>query len=212
MLQIIGFDGYAGCGKDTCAQVLIDRYGFVKVAFADALREFCSETFNLPMNMFLDRDLKEKPFTNPIILNKEHLQKFCDLTGYANQWIWCAKHEGTELVSPRHLLQFMGTQVGRHTLKDTIWLDHYVKRIQGLDRVVTPDARFTNERNLIKKMKGRVVWVEREGVTAPSSHSSENDKWKLDKYDVVVYNNRTIKDMKSDFSMWYSSVNKDSLW
>lgn len=212
MLQIIGFDGYAGSGKDTCAEVLIRKYKFVKVAFADPLREFSSQTFNLPPEIFTDRKLKEQPFSNPIVLTKDHLISFCSLVGYADKWIWCSKHEGVELKSPRHLLQFMGTEVGRRTLKDTIWLDHYVSRIQGLDRIVTPDARFTNERNLIRSMKGRVVWVEREGIEAPNGHISEHDKWPVDKYDVVVYNNQSIRDMEMSFSLWYSSVDKDSKW
>lgn len=37
--MIIAFTGYAGSGKDTAAQVLIDKYGFEKKCFADAVRE-----------------------------------------------------------------------------------------------------------------------------------------------------------------------------
>jgi len=36
--MIIAFTGYKESGKDTAAQVLIDKYGFVKHCFADELR------------------------------------------------------------------------------------------------------------------------------------------------------------------------------
>lgn len=36
----IGLTGYAGSGKDTTADYLVERYGFVRVAFADKLKEF----------------------------------------------------------------------------------------------------------------------------------------------------------------------------
>src|SRR5690606_29398259 len=36
----IGLTGYAGSGKDTTADYLVEHYGFVRVAFADKLKEF----------------------------------------------------------------------------------------------------------------------------------------------------------------------------
>ena len=37
--MIIGLSGYAQVGKDTVANYLVENYGFVKVSFADPIRE-----------------------------------------------------------------------------------------------------------------------------------------------------------------------------
>jgi len=41
--MIIGLSGYAQSGKDTVAEVLVDNYGFTRVAFADKIREYLYE-------------------------------------------------------------------------------------------------------------------------------------------------------------------------
>ena len=42
--MIIGLTGYAQSGKDTVAKILVDNYGYTRVAFADKIREFLYET------------------------------------------------------------------------------------------------------------------------------------------------------------------------
>lgn len=42
--MIIGLSGYAQSGKDTVANILVDQYGFTRVAFADKIREFLYES------------------------------------------------------------------------------------------------------------------------------------------------------------------------
>lgn len=37
MTQLIGFAGYAQHGKDSCADVLVDHFGFVKIGFSDPI-------------------------------------------------------------------------------------------------------------------------------------------------------------------------------
>ena len=41
--MIIGLTGYAQSGKDTVAKVLVENYGFTRVAFADKIREYLYE-------------------------------------------------------------------------------------------------------------------------------------------------------------------------
>lgn len=37
-MEIVGFAGPAGCGKDTCADILVERYGYTRVSFAATLK------------------------------------------------------------------------------------------------------------------------------------------------------------------------------
>jgi dephospho-CoA kinase len=39
-MQLIGLSGYARSGKDEAAKVLIEEFGFKRIAFADKLRDF----------------------------------------------------------------------------------------------------------------------------------------------------------------------------
>jgi len=38
-MRIIGISGRAHAGKDTVADMLVEKYGFIKIAFADSLKE-----------------------------------------------------------------------------------------------------------------------------------------------------------------------------
>ncbi len=46
MSRLVGFAGYQGSGKDTCADALTSN-GFVKYAFADPVKRFCKIIFDL---------------------------------------------------------------------------------------------------------------------------------------------------------------------
>src|SRR5690554_6717539 len=114
--MIIGIDGYAGAGKDTAADMLV-KEGFTKVSFADSLRESVVHATGLPLNLFLDRDTKDKPFDKPYVLNSSTILSFCNYLGYVDKaQAVIDKYSGTELESPRHILQFLGTEVGRKML------------------------------------------------------------------------------------------------
>ena len=41
--MIIGLTGYARSGKDTVAKILVDNYGYKRIAFADKIRELLVE-------------------------------------------------------------------------------------------------------------------------------------------------------------------------
>lgn len=47
-------------GKDTLADQLVEHAGFKKIAFADKLKEVCSDLFNIPLQEFYDEKLKNE--------------------------------------------------------------------------------------------------------------------------------------------------------
>ena len=38
--NVIGLTGYAQSGKDTLASILVEKYGYSRVAFGDKIRDF----------------------------------------------------------------------------------------------------------------------------------------------------------------------------
>lgn len=201
--MIIGVDGYAGAGKDTVADVFV-KVGFRKISFADALRESVVHSTGFSLDTFIDREIKDKLFDVKYELTSEVLTKFCDYLGYSEKTQEVIDNfTGTEIESPRHLLIILGTEVGRASLNQSIWLDKYDEKRQGFTYVVTPDCRFDNEREHIRSMRGMVFWVHRDGVGPANQHVSETGKWPIDKYDVLIHN-QNLQIMQSELGLWWS--------
>lgn len=57
--MIVVLNGKAGAGKDTAANHLVSQYSFVKINFADPLRQVCKIVFGLTDAEMSDRVLKE---------------------------------------------------------------------------------------------------------------------------------------------------------
>ena len=83
--------------------------------------------------------------------------------------------------SPRQMLQTLGTEWGRGTVHDELWVRALFNRIAGdlacgLDTAIT-DVRFANEAVAIRERGGEVWRVVRPGVSCLSgeaaSHASE---------------------------------------
>lgn len=83
--------------------------------------------------------------------------------------------------SPRQLLQTLGTEWGRNTVSESLWIDIGMRRIDRLladgRNVVVTDVRFDNEAAAVKSAGGEVWQVIRgEGCVRGVSmrHSSED--------------------------------------
>lgn len=65
--MIIGLTGYAQSGKDTVAKILVDNYGYTRVAFADKIREFLYETSPDYIKLLVDEVGWEKAKQNSAV-------------------------------------------------------------------------------------------------------------------------------------------------
>lgn len=179
--MIIGLSGYAGSGKDTVANYLVDDKGFVRVAFADAIKEAL-----LKLNPILENGLR---------LNENVIK-----------YGWEPTKARTET---RRLMQVFGTEVGRNMFGSAFWVDmafsktmrHYPEDTN----FVIPDVRFQNEADMIKERGGRVWRIERDGIEPVNSHSSETA---LDDYDfdLILRNNHSLETLFSMVNNEYQDV------
>jgi len=158
-LVLIGLSGYAQSGKDTAGQILVDRYGFTRVAFADTLRDVLYA---------LD------PFTESLLSTPDHrvtkhewyrVSYFVDRYG----WEWAKANTA----GVRGLLQRLGTEAGRNILGENIWVDAAMSKIGTTGRYVFTDVRFPNEYNAIRCAGGEVWRTVRGGQEAVNAHPSE---------------------------------------
>lgn len=177
-MEIIGLSGYARCGKDTAASVLVEEFGFTRVAFADKLREVLYQLNPLVEYLgTLDRHA----------MKRNYLQEVIDEYG------WNGYKETGFSYDIRRLLQRLGTEAGRETLWDSIWVDAALTGHSEDAKIVVTDCRFPNEAQAIKDRGGQVWRIIRSGVGPANNHESETalDKWLFDRY---FYNNGTLED------------------
>lgn len=98
--------------------------------------------------------------------------------------------------SPRHAMQTLGTEWGRDTIGQDIWVRMWLHRVRGLPFVVSDDVRFPNEVEAIRDYADRsvIIRIERPGPagTSLSSHVSETH---VLLHDAVVCNDGTPDDL-----------------
>lgn len=174
--MIIGLSGKARAGKDTVATILVEYYGFTRLAFADVIKA-CVYTLD------------------PIIsLSGLRLQYLVDTNG------WESAKEFPEV---RRLLQVFGSEVGRELIDEQIWIEMTMSGIKAGSNIVISDVRFKNEAEEIKYQGGQVWRITRAINADNDNHLSETqlDSWNFDHY---VPNNGTMEDLKKEVKdiMW----------
>lgn len=174
---MIGLMGYAQSGKDTTASVLVDEYGFTRIAFADALREM----------LYALNPLAGPPPGDDV--GHIRVQDLVNQLGWDN-----AKMQYAEI---RELLQRLGTEAGRTILGENVWVDAAMMKTDAdpLGDFVFTDCRFPSEANAIRASGGKLWRIERDGFGPVNGHASET-ALDAQRADVTIYNNWTLNDLR----------------
>lgn len=194
--MIVALAGKAGSGKDTVAGLLKTQWGFTPIAFADVMKRQAAE-----------------------------------LWGFTKQQLWGPSEFRNEVdsrwgLSPRRVLQHMGTEFGRGLHQD-VWVRFALGIASTLDGpdghrytyspsrglsprtsyvarsgVVITDVRFPNEMKAIRDAGGLTVRVLRNGSGLygdAGQHRSERalDWVPDDAFSAVIRNNGTMGDLET---------------
>ena len=203
MVNVIGFSGLAGSGKDTAANLLCqhsDKY--VKVSFGNAVKDVAAAAFGWPRELLQGETKESRDFREvPDKFWSEVLQK---------------------PFTPRLALQLVGTECFRNTIDNNFWV--YVVQNQILNSdpnktYLVTDVRFPNEVAMVHKLGGKVLRIKRgslpewyvdaarynqqkaDGIDAdlPKSlehiHVSETSLAGLHLEDCVIQNNGTMDEL-----------------
>ena len=194
--MIIGVSGYARHGKDTVAEVLVEEFGFKRVAFADKLRDFLY-ALNPRVG---ELDLSGQGFTDVTLMRVRDV---------VDRYGWDGYKQTDFNDEVRGLLQRLGTEAGRNVLWENIWVDAAFHDVNQFENIVVPDCRFPNEAGAIRERGGQIWRVHREGfgpAIAPdgSIHPSETS---LDDYnfDVRIENTSTLEGFKAQVRKAYEA-------
>lgn len=99
--------------------------------------------------------------------------------------------------TPRHAMQTLGTDWGRHLIHPDLWVNTLKRRVIkliGHRDVVIDDCRFHNEVDTIKELGGYVVKVLNPRVPIDLTHQSEREISELS-YDGLIINGGTKDDL-----------------
>ena len=248
-MSIVAIVGKAGSGKDTIANHLTQEHGFAQIALADPLKRYAQKVFRFsedqlwgPSHLRNEEDVRFGVDAHDILDSSDAwVATFARAKAFNATWVrevlpssgllidmathnlgtWLSDlRESKEPLSPRSVLQSLGTEWGR-ALRDTIWLDHcllvagkiqqgsftymktkgpqYDPTVTGTP-VVISDVRFANELEAIKNAKGYLIKVNRPNAGLEVSfaqHASEQEQEGFDDemFNLIVNNNSTIENL-----------------
>jgi len=188
--MIIGICGLIGSGKDTVAQYLIDNHNFVKLSFADKLKDAVAVMFDWNRQLLDGKTDESRAW-------REKEDAF-----------WTA--ETGRSITPRLVLQEFGTECMRNGFYDGVWVSLTKQHILNnpTTNFVLPDVRFPNEAKMLYEIDGEVWRVKRGqdpiwfriyqdiGVEPKDVHPSEWS-WAHTKFTQTIENNGTLDDLKN---------------
>jgi adenylate kinase family enzyme len=178
-MQLVAISGFQGSGKDTVAKILVEEYGYIKLSFADSLKNAISTIFNWDRQL-LEGDTEESRSWRETVDE------------------WWSKRLEIPLLTPRWILQNIGTEVLRNHFHSDIWLASLENKLQTMNsgKFVISDCRFPNEMEMIKRLGGTLIRVNRDIQNIIYNHESET-AWTICSFDYVLENNGTIVDLKN---------------
>lgn len=171
-MVIIGLAGRKGSGKSTVANWLCAQHGFDEIALADPI--------------------------------KDALHAMLEPIGVRRAWFDDPAQKETVLdefgVTPRRMMQTLGTEWGRDMIHEDLWITIAEARIAGLrgsgfaPAIVVSDIRRSNEAAWIRRMGGKVWCIDKLLSGARDPHISEIGL-AGHQYDEVILNMGRLEDL-----------------
>lgn len=174
-MSLIALTGKKRSGKTLAASYLDTNYDFIKANFKDSLVEEVKRNFP------------------ELLVGLEHTY---------GEDLETLLAEKPPLM--RSLLQNYGTNVRRHD-DPNYWVTKWVGKVEPLlpeYDVVVDDVRFLNEAKAVKSLGGKIIRIEREGLTSNDTHISELE---MDQ----ITPDRTITVGDGEFEKLYQELDKE---
>jgi energy-coupling factor transporter ATP-binding protein EcfA2 len=137
---------------------ILKKIGYAEYSFAQPMKEALAVMTGLDYQVFDSQETKEVPL---------------------------AQFGG---VTPRHMMQTLGTEWGRQMIQSDFWLMIAEQRLFNLKKVVVSDIRFENEASLIRKMGGVVIHIERNIVKNETSNHLSEKGIAFEEVDLLIVN------------------------
>lgn len=212
--KVIGVSGFAGSGKDSFANIFVEKYGYTKISMADSIKDMLSVVFGWDREMLQGATPESR-------LWRETPDEF---------WSSVLEYPFT----PRKAMTTIGTNLFRVHFHKDIWVQSVKKKILDVGtNVIIPDLRFGNEIEMMRDIGAclfeiergaRPEWYERalqenlliqDGILPetnesmeflyPEVHESEYRWIGLNKPCVLVNNSGSLQDLQKYVSRIYGN-------
>ncbi len=197
---LISFDTFVNLKKEGL---------FENKKFADKLKDIVCMLINCTREQLEDRKFKETPLPE---------EWWCyDLCGELKPRGYYKYHVDYKLaeerylrkLTPRLLLQLLGTEGGREIIHPNIWVNSLFSEFKPDMKWIITDVRFPNEADAVKNHGGLLLRIERPWVDYKKGmsdqrfvHPSETALDNYDGFDHIINNNGTIEDLYNKVSSW----------
>jgi len=160
--MIIAISGLIGSGKDTVADYLVNLHEFRRESFAGNLKNAMCEIFGWDREMLEGRSKSSREW-------REQVDE------------WWAKRLNMPHLTPRWILQHVGTDVIRGHFHDDMWLASLENKLRKTDDdIIISDVRFKNEVKMLKDLGAVCVEVTRGDRPAWYQYALDDDTKKLE--------------------------------
>ena len=167
-MRIIGLCGQQGSGKDTVGALLAEHGGFCVRSFGARLKDVVAAIFGWDRALLEGRTAESRAW-------RERVDP------------WWAARMGDDELTPRKVLQGVGTDAMREHFHAEVWIAALEREVRDMGEdacVVITDCRFPNEIDTVKRMGGEIWMVTRGALPAwwaraaagkevPGVHASE---------------------------------------
>ena len=208
--MIIGISGKMGSGKDTVGEFTQEFHPEFQIKkYADKLKYMVCLLLNCTREQLEDREFKEKELgpewkvykvsyeidefntKNELFRTLEVAKHFMMTYSLAYKNVKIA----TEILTPRKILQLLGTECGRRIIHPDIWVNSTISEYTNEQNWIITDVRFPNEAAAIRERDGILIKIERPTDDLNATHESETA---LDNYefDYIIENTGTLEQLK----------------
>lgn len=197
-----------------------ENSGWARRAFADKLKDIVCSLIGCTREQLEDNDFKEKPLGDDwhcmVLIGTETLNDSLNVITYEHfqtLGIWEQTMYRHRKMTPRLLLQLLGTEGGRNIVHPNIWVNAlmvdykaiYLKDNPQLNVAdysyskfpnwCIPDVRFHNEVSPIKRRGGFVFRVNNPRIVSTDTHYSETALDDYTGFDAIISNDGSIEEL-----------------
>ena len=176
--MIIAISAKKQHGKDTVASIIqeLTNNKFKIVKFADKLKDFVCNLINCTRE-----NLENEVFKN---------------TPLGEEWDFLDDDCHIQKMTPRLLLQKIGTDGLRNHVHENIWVNATLASYCEKCNWIITDLRFPNEVTGIKKYEGITIRVNRPSITNTDVHESETSLDDCKEFDYIIENDFDLESLK----------------
>jgi len=185
--MLIALVGRAGSGKTTVARLLTSAHGFREESFSAPLKDAVASAFGWERRM-LDGDTPESRAW------REQVDR------------WWATRLNMPALTPRFVLQYVGTDLLRAGFHEDIWVASLQRRLHRYsteERVVVSDIRFPNEAEAVRLAGGLVVRVVRSVERGTHASEAGGDAIEADR---ELQNDGTLEELRAHIDSLVESL------